>query len=220
MGGHAFRSLYCPRFSLEIYLTTRTLATKVLNTLFTHVVEPAELPSKTNFGDLDFLVAGPKHAPSSPVDQPHLVELIKAALNTEYGRRSLPTDGVLFFAIPAPGREEEFHIQIDVHVVEVEGFEWNHFMYRYASGLKMVGSMVKPLGVTLDPKGCHVRVEEMERGDGPGSMVFVTREPNEVLEIVGLGRKFLEGGFGVNENCMDELLRFGECRLADCMDSV
>jgi hypothetical protein len=41
----------------------------------------------------------------------------------------------------------------------------------------MLGSMMKPLGLTIDPVGLHIRVEEIEETDGPRSMVYIGKDP-------------------------------------------
>ncbi|KAF2737588.1 hypothetical protein EJ04DRAFT_561501 [Polyplosphaeria fusca] len=69
----------------------------------------------------------------------------------------------------------------------------------------MVGSMVKPLGLTLDNDGLLVRVQEMETSNMSGSMVFLTKEPKEVLRIVGLNRRILGQGFRSNDELYEYL---------------
>ena len=78
-------------------------------------------------------------------------------------------------------------------------FDWMRFRLSYASALKLVGSMIKPLGLNINPDGLHIRVKEMERTDMPGSMVFLTKEPKDVLKIFGLDRRILNAEFKKNE---------------------
>ncbi|KAF2178712.1 hypothetical protein K469DRAFT_598713 [Zopfia rhizophila CBS 207.26] len=197
MGGHAFHYLYTPRISSELYLKTRSLAYARLRTLFRHVLVATELPSKTDHGDVDFFVAGPiSPYPSGLPDFSGMVRRIKSAFNTQHGFRGKLNPDVMYFAIPAPGREDEFHIQIDVKLCEKEEyFAWEVFQLHYASVMKMVGSMIKPLGLTLDLEGLYIRVEEMEKVKFGGSMVFLTREPKEVLMLVGLDERMLNAEF-------------------------
>ncbi|KAI4673777.1 uncharacterized protein J4E84_010922 [Alternaria hordeiaustralica] len=51
----------------------------------------------------------------------------------------------------------------------------------------------------MDPEGIHVRVEEMEETNFPGSMVWVSKDPKDALRIVGLDWRILNGGFKTKE---------------------
>lgn len=205
MGGHAFR-LFTPRISQELYLQTRSHVTEALKTLFAHVCVPHEMPSKTDFGDVDFLVAGPltqdsASNPNTPTafDYAHHVSKIRAILNASDGRKGHLTEKVMYFAIPAPGREHEFWIQIDVKVCEDPSqFGWERFCLNYATASGLLGSMMKPLGLTLDQEGLYVRVEGLEKVNWEKSFVFLTNKPKEVLKIAGLDKRLLIGGFKEN----------------------
>ncbi|KAF2017240.1 hypothetical protein BU24DRAFT_478321, partial [Aaosphaeria arxii CBS 175.79] len=203
MGGHAFPRLHTPRISRELYLKTRSTATKALSKIFRHIVVPSELPSKLDFGDVDLLVAAPcTVAPSLHFDYDHHVSLIKAALNTPYGRKGVKAEETMFFAVPATDQDGDIFIQIDVKVCErPELFEWAHFQTLYASASKMIGSMIKPLGLTMDPTGLHIRVEGMEKVNLAESMIYLTREPGEALSLLGLDKRILGAGFQENIEC-------------------
>lgn len=199
MGGHAFNQLHTPRISRELYLRVRDEAIKALTKLFIHVVVPSEMPSKNDYGDVDFLVAGPSYSSSTTFDYKAAVSKIRAALGTTHGRKGFLTEQVMYFAIPAPGRENEFWIQVDVKVCErVEMFEWEKFLLHYASTSKVIGSMVKPLGLTIDPHGLQIRVHGLEKVNLEKSMVLLSTEPKDVLQILGLNRRILNAGFKEN----------------------
>jgi hypothetical protein len=62
--------------------------------------------------------------------------------------------------------------QIDVKVCFTPSlFAWQTFELNYASNSKLIGSMVKPLGLTLDPEGLSLRVAEIEDTNWEGSKV-------------------------------------------------
>ena len=201
MGGHAFPHLHCPRMTPDRYFKFRQQTTTALRHIYRHVVVPTELPSKTDYGDIDFLVASPIHAaPGDAFDWPTMVTKSKLALQTPHGRRGHNNPSVIFCAVSAPVHDNEVWIQIDIKVCEkVEMFDWMRFRLNYASALKLVGSMIKPLGLNINPDGLHIRVKEMERTDMPGSMVFLTKEPKDVLKIFGLDRRILNAEFKTNE---------------------
>jgi hypothetical protein len=138
------------------------------------------MPSKTDYGDIDFLVSGFLPSTSSTsLDWPAMVTAVSSALNTTKCRRGFLNPDVIFSAIPAGG-EHDFWVQVDVkvlHMSDEESFAWEHFQLNYASASKMFGSLIKPLGMTIDPEGLHIRVEELEQTNFPGSMVFVSKKP-------------------------------------------
>jgi hypothetical protein len=200
MGGHAFHHLHCPRFPPDVYAQVKVQTTAVLRTVFSHVVVPTEIPEKDDFGDIDFLVSGPLHSPTSTTikdfDWVSTVAIIKSALNTTHGRRGFLNPGCMYFVIRAPGDDNEFWVQVDVKVCfKPAMFEWETFELNYASNSKMIGSMMKPLGLTIDPQGLHIRVEEMEESNLPGSMVWVSKDPRDVLRLAGLDRRIVDAGF-------------------------
>ncbi|KAI4637112.1 hypothetical protein J4E93_010628 [Alternaria ventricosa] len=204
MGGHAFKGLYCPRISPAVYEKVKAETKALLQTVFAQVVVPTEMPGKDDFGDVDFLVCSPLHFKgTTTIDTfpwQSTVSLIKDVLDTTHGRQGYLTPDCMYFAIDSPHGEENYFIQIDVKVCfKPELFHWCHFELNYASNSKMIGSMVKPLGLTMDPEGVHVRVEEMEETNFPGSMVWVSKDPKDALRIVGLDWRILDGGFGTKE---------------------
>jgi hypothetical protein len=183
MGGHAFPRLHCPRMPQAVYLKMREQTTEALRKLFARVVVATEMPNKADYGDVDFLVFGFLSSPSKTSEKwPAMVSAVSSAFNTKHCRRGFLNTDVIFSAIPA-GVENDHWVQIDVKVVEKtdeQSFEWQLFELNYASASKMLGSLLKPLGMTMDPEGLHIRVAEMEETNFPGSMVFVSKDPRYV----------------------------------------
>ncbi|KAF2465842.1 uncharacterized protein BDR25DRAFT_317999 [Lindgomyces ingoldianus] len=226
MGGNAFKHrLYTPRISAALYRQIRTQASAILRTFFTHVIVPTELPSKSDFGDVDFFVGGPlPHAlfPNTNDCKPDLwstVSALKTAFITPHGFQVKLNLDVIFLAVmplspPAMLRERGFWVQIDVKIcgygsestaVNVERFQWEVFQLHYASVAKILGSMVKPVGLTMDPEGLWVRVEEMEGANFGASKVWLTAELRTVLEVLGLDERVLNKGFGCNKELFEYL---------------
>lgn len=196
MGGRAFKDLKCPRMAPDVYIGVKAQVTAALRTVFPHVVVPTEMPEKVDYGDVDFLVSPSSSTSIDEFDWQGTVATIKAVLKTDHGRRGFLTPDCMYFAIAAPSDDEECWIQIDIKVCfKPELFTWYSFELNYASNSKIIGSMVKPLGLTIDPKGLHVRVEEMEESNFPGSLTWVSKDPKDVLRILGLDRKFIHAGF-------------------------
>jgi hypothetical protein len=222
IGDHAFKNLSCLRISPSVYTAVKLQTAAALRQLFSQVVVPAEMPEKADYGDVDFLVAGPIHSPSSTTIKNFnwngTVSAIKSAFGTNYGRRGYLTPGCMYFAIRPPGYlhdefaepssankllststvplDESYWIQIDVKVYfKPSLFAWQTFKLNYASNSKMIGSMAKPLGPTLDPEGLSLRVDEMEETNWEGSKLGISKCPADVLRVVGLDRRILDGGF-------------------------
>ncbi|KAH9865049.1 hypothetical protein IAQ61_008995, partial [Plenodomus lingam] len=195
MGGQAFKNLNCPRMAPAAYHSIKMHATTALKTVFPHVVVPTEMPEKPDFGDVDFLVSPAKSTTMDKFDWITTVESIKAIFGTTHGRRGFLTPDCMYFAIAAD-EDHDSWVQIDVKVCfKPELFTWCAFEHNYASHSKVIGSLVKPLGLTLDPEGIHIRVEEMEDTNFPGSMVWINKDPKDMLRIVGLDRRLLDAGF-------------------------
>ncbi|KAJ4358991.1 hypothetical protein N0V95_002607 [Ascochyta clinopodiicola] len=226
MGGHAFKTLHCPRIPAEVYAKVKTITTHALETVFSNVTVPFEIPDKSDFGDIDFLVSAPFGDCSTlsltTFPFPTVIEAIKHALGTSHGRRGFLTPDCMYFAIPLPAKlntiaeddadssdeELESWVQVDVKICfKPEMFSWMTFGLNYASQSGVLGSMVKPLGLTLDPEGLHIRVQEMEDTDWPGSMALVTQDPWTVCRILGLGRRAVDGGFESSEEIYTEYAR-------------
>jgi hypothetical protein len=213
MGGHAFKGLHCPRIPPDVYARVKNIAKVALQTVFTHVTVPFEVPGKADYGDIDFLVSATfgdsKELTFTTFPFQPVVEAVKQALNTTHGRRGFLTPDCMYFAIPLSSAgsticiddedsegEREIWVQVDVKVcVKPEMFSWMTFELNFASQSSVLGGMIKTLGLTLDPEGLHLRVEDMEATDWAGSMVLVTTDPWMVCRVLGLGRRVVDGGF-------------------------
>jgi hypothetical protein len=220
MGWHAFKSLHCPRMPPDVYARVKNITTLALQTVFTHVTAPFEVPGEFDYGDIDFLVSAPfgDTAELTLTTYPFqsVIESIKHALRTTHGRQGFFTPDCMYFAIPLPSNipticivdddsegEQEVWVQVDVKIcLKPEMFSWMTFELNFASQSSILGSMIKPLGLTLDPEGLHVRVEEieeMEATDWAGSTVFVTKDSWLACRVLGLGRRVVDGGFRSSE---------------------
>ncbi|KAJ4368999.1 hypothetical protein N0V83_006081 [Neocucurbitaria cava] len=171
------------------------------------------MPGKVDYGDVDFLVSSPLHSPTSSTidnfDWSGTVHTIKAAFETPHGRRGFLTPDCMYFAISAPNPQDDYFIQVDVKVCfNPELFAWVTFELNYASNSKMLGSMVKPLGLTIDPTGFHIRVEEMEETNFPGSMVWIANHAEDLLRILRLDRRILNAGFNTQEEIYEYFASF------------
>ena len=220
MGGNAFKFLHCPRMSPEVYTQVKNTITTALESVFAYVTIPLELPGKADYGDLDFLVSAPLSGSAELTRTTFpfsiVIDAIKHALGTPHGRRGFLTPDCMYFAIPTPSvsaistsspsisfaaaeesdDELEPWIQVDVKVCyRPDLFSWITFQLNYATQGGILGAMIKPIGLTLDLEGLHIRVEDIEATNWPGSLVFVTKDPWTACRILDLRRRVLVGGF-------------------------
>ncbi|KAF1938909.1 hypothetical protein EJ02DRAFT_425345 [Clathrospora elynae] len=136
------------------------------------------MPRKDDYDDVDFLVCGPLHSSTSTniknYDWNGAVRLIKEAFDTTHGRRGFLNPDCMYFAVDTPHGERGYFIQIDVKLCfKPELFNWSTFEFNYASNSKIIGSMDKPLGLTIDSEGLHICVEDIEQTNFPGSMEWL-----------------------------------------------
>lgn len=221
MGGHAFKYLYCPRMPASVYNEVKTSTAAVLRTIFTHVTVPHEVPGKPDYGDVDFLVSAPFgraeefNLTTFPFQE--AVDAVKKALNTPYGRQGNLTPTCMYFAVPMPSTfslddddesddDQEYWVQVDAKVCfNPNIFSWVQFELNHATQASILGSMIKPLGLTINHQGLHIRVEEIESTNRDASMVFLSIDPWTVARALGLSRKRVDGGFESAEQRMSSL---------------
>ncbi|KAF1358864.1 hypothetical protein EJ07DRAFT_179014 [Lizonia empirigonia] len=219
--------LHCPRIPPEVYAKVKIITTNALQEVFNHVTVPFETPGKADHGDIDFLVSAALGDSSdlslTTFPFPPVIEAIKHALNTPHDRRGVLIPDCMYFAIPTPApspssshqdskggdgdsnNEPQSWVQVDIKVYfKPLRFSWMMFELSYASQSRVLGSMAKPLGLTLDPEGLHVRVQEIEDSDWMGSMVWVTRDAWVVCRVLGLGRRVVDGVFESSEEIYQE----------------
>lgn len=197
----------------EVYTIVKSTAAAALRPLFTHVTVPLEVPGKIDYGDADFLVSAP-FSDTTELDLSTFpfeacIKAIMHALGTTHGRQGKLTPTCMYFAVPLPSlpsylrrdsecsdEKQELWVQIDVQICfKPAQFHWRTFELTYATQSSIFGSMIKPLGLTLDHDGLHIRIEDIEQTDRARSMVFVTMDPWTVCKVLGLGRRVVDGGF-------------------------
>ena len=50
----------------------------------------------------------------------------------------------------------------------------------------MLGTTIRPFGLTANENGLQVRIEEIELLDKKKSMIYLTKDPREVCQLLGL----------------------------------
>lgn len=191
MGGQLFQTpgpngqpgLNVPRLSNEPYQKLKKKCHTILSEFYESTRTPVEAPGKTNHGDIDVLVAGPKMTVTSEL----LVQRLSAARVFTNG----PTTSL---AIPMPDSEDAY-FQLDVHVCPTDLFEWECFHHSYGDLWQIFGVCFRKLGLTANDKGLHLRVEEIEPLNRKASMIFLSKDPAAVMDFFGLDSEVYARGF-------------------------
>ncbi|ETS86839.1 hypothetical protein PFICI_00667 [Pestalotiopsis fici W106-1] len=210
MGGQAFTKgpdgLYTPRMPRDIYEHVRDHCHALLRELFVMVATPIEGPGKSDFGDIDIFVAVKKEdyfGASAASNLPGAAEklpfgTIAALFGAE--RKFQERDNVAMFAIPWPNHLPEGvkdtvdttsdklrFIQVDIHICPtIQNLEW--FLFKHAHGdlWNLLGSTIRPFGLTVDEVGLYLRIPEVEKLDKKKAKVLLTTDPSETLRFLGL----------------------------------
>jgi hypothetical protein len=87
----------------DVYARVKNITTLALQTVFTHVTAPFEVPGEFDYGDIDFLVSAPfgDTAELTLTTYPFqsVIESIKHALRTTHGRQGFFTPDCMWWNI-------------------------------------------------------------------------------------------------------------------------
>ncbi|KAK0104930.1 hypothetical protein ONS95_005192 [Cadophora gregata] len=211
MGGSAFTNLYTPRMPPQIYnlILSQTLST--VQKHFTNVSSPISAPGKLDYGDVDILCFGPLTPSYNPAATPNAT--VTETIAKELGAKAwiVGKNGqAMNLAIPWPqdddsseisfekgGEEEqatkdeddqkEKFIQLDIHILPtLSSYNWELFHSAHGDLWNILGSTIRRFGLTVNNLGLFLRIPEIELQDRKKSMVFLTGEPNTILEFLRL----------------------------------
>lgn len=179
MGGKAFASgpdaLSTPRMPPILYhaLLDRFLA--LSSNFFERVTTSVEAPEKTSFGDVDIIVSEPKARPFPP-------EQFSSAFNA---KRIIALHPMYSFAVPHPDLDDSY-VQLDLQICQPQDFYWEVFHKSHGDLWNLLGSSIRPFGLTANDKGLHLRIPEIEEHDRKQSLIFLTADPGTVLNFLHL----------------------------------
>ena len=184
MGGKAFTNgpdpLITPRMPPSIYFALRNKYLSLLSTLYTYVATPIEAPAKTSHGDIDILVSLPR----SPHPDNTSADFLGSFLAAE---RTFSTSGSATnsFAVPYPELPNNY-VQIDVHICSFSTFHWQVFHQSHGDLWNLLGTTIRAFGLTANDVGLHLRIAEIEGLNRKRSLIFLTNDPDDVLDLFGL----------------------------------
>lgn len=180
MGGKAFshgpNPLNTPRMPHVFYASLLDKYISLLSTFYITVASPIDVPEKESHGDIDLLVCNPIY--------PLTTEILSKALNAQ-AISTTSGSATASFAVPYPDSPENY-IQLDIHECPPSTFRWELFTNSHGDLWNILGTSVRPFGLTANNVGFYLRIEEIEKLDRKRSMVFLTSDPDSVLEYLGL----------------------------------
>ncbi|KAH6678219.1 hypothetical protein B0J14DRAFT_650437 [Halenospora varia] len=209
MGGNAFAQLHTPRMPPRIYNQVLKLALSALRKHYALAEAPIEAPGKETVGDVDILVSGALEDVYNPAITPQREVALK--LQASLGAADFIVEKgnpTINLALPWPSddspkipdqcdalnedenEKEEKFIQLDVHhLATPSAFTWELFHSAHGDLWNILGTTIRPFGLTANDRGLHLRITDIELLDRKKSMVFLTDKPQEVLGFLGLDEK-------------------------------
>ena len=110
--------------------------------------------------------------------------------------------------LQSSGDDSETFAQVDVHKVRDPAMlDLELFMASYGDMQQLLGLLQRPLGLTTNDRGLHVRVREVEGTNRKAAMIFLTSDIGEMLEFLGLDIGKWESGFGSDEEVFEWCLK-------------
>ena len=229
MGGLAFASgpdaLNTPRMPRQVYLGMKEQCFEKFQEHFEVVESPIEGPGKIDFGDIDILLFGPRTflSDGSPMLE-HLQSIIGGIkVIAEKGEEvsahfAIPWSQPSISTAEKPHSESssdtpvERYIQVDVRVcTDLQRLRWILFKHAHGDAWNMIGTTIRPFGLTVDETALWLRVSEIEKADKKRAKVLLTSDPDQVLEFLNLPRdRFWGGPF---DSCHDLFEYVAQCRM-------
>ncbi|KAK4224618.1 hypothetical protein QBC38DRAFT_485157 [Podospora fimiseda] len=203
MGGSAFSYLenppFTPRMSPVIYKQVKTACHAALGELFVYVATPIEGPAKLDHGDIDIFVSQEKrlYFPKTKVDiipKSHndLLNEVKLLLNAEFCKivgqsANLTIKWPSSTEVPKNEKGQEASIQVDVRICrDIDQLCWSLFKHAHGDIWNILGSTIRPFGLTVDEESLWLRIPEIENHDRPRSKIKLTSDPVEILHFFGM----------------------------------
>ena len=182
MGGKAFTHLEpplsTPRLPPHVYWPLREALVTLVAKYYKHASSPLEAPEKDSYGDIDILTSEPLGDLETLPDDLGKALHAKATINA-------PGRGSRSYAVPYPGSDSEF-VQVDVHVCHSATYTWELFTHSHGDLWNLLGTSIRPFGLTANDVGLHLRIAEIEELNRKKSLLFLTADPSSVLQFLGL----------------------------------
>ncbi|KAI8224833.1 hypothetical protein K4K54_004992 [Colletotrichum sp. SAR 10_86] len=210
MGGSVFtagdKPLNPPRMPPEVYERVKAECHAALRKIYLCVASPIEGPAKKDYGDIDILVAlersivlGESHSDYPPFGKDGKKDACKAiqeAIGAPFLKVEKQTDhyavrwsdtGTLAEGEDTSTSSPERYCQIDIAICDnLEQVHWKLFKHAHGDLWSILGTIIRPYGLTVDEESLWVRIVEMEKFDKKRARVLLTQDPYEILSFLGL----------------------------------
>ncbi|KAI8175828.1 hypothetical protein KHU50_004096 [Colletotrichum sp. SAR 10_65] len=210
MGGSVFtagdKPLNTPRMPPEVYERVKAECHAALRKIYLCVASPIEGPAKKDYGDIDILVAlersivlGESHSDYPPfgkdgkkdackaIQEAIGAPFLKVEKQTDHYAVRWPDTGTLAEGEDTSTSSPERYCQIDIAICDnLEQVHWKLFKHAHGDLWSILGTIIRPYGLTVDEESLWVRIVEMEKFDKKRARVLLTQDPYEILSFLGL----------------------------------
>ncbi|POS87618.1 hypothetical protein EPUL_001617 [Erysiphe pulchra] len=225
MGGTAFAQhkppILTPRLPVLVYQSRLKETKALLSQFYHHVLSPIEAPGKDTYGDLDILLFKPltDSLDDTRWSREEIAEQLKKILSAKiYIVRK--GDPVISFAVPLSKIEnpleenieiEEIYMQVDIQIFSTyQDIQYCYFHESHGDLWTILNDIIKTHGLRVNNRGLHICIASIEVINTKKSRVFLTSDPDEILEFIGLDSKKWWKKF----NSMDEMFHYAaSCRM-------
>ncbi|KAI5205340.1 hypothetical protein E4T39_03063 [Aureobasidium subglaciale] len=195
MGGNAFPDLVVPRMVPQAYQRVKQFALESLSKHHPDATNMPEAPEKMDYGDVDLIL---ELSPSKPF----LYKQVALGFGTEHVK---PNHPIYSFAVPLQDKYDGLQTfgQVDVQVCSPGYRSWTVFLHGYGDLGSILGVFNYGYGFTSRNDGFYVRIKEQEAQNWSASQVFLSHDPDSVMEFLGLDKHKYAQGFKTEEELFD-----------------
>ncbi|PBP24491.1 hypothetical protein BUE80_DR004610 [Diplocarpon rosae] len=191
--------LQTPRMPFHIYKQVLPRVLAILHQHFLRAASPIEAPGKADYGDIDgklppslplcslrVLIFSPLTAAYDQSVTPKLK--VAESIAQDLGAIAWiagPKGQAMNFAIPWPREREQDHnavpdplpaaekfIQLDLHILATaHELDWHLFHDAHGDLCSILGSIIRPFGLTVNHTGMHLRIPSIEAHDRKKSLI-------------------------------------------------
>ncbi|KAJ9101373.1 hypothetical protein QFC20_005254 [Naganishia adeliensis] len=205
MGGNAFArsDITVTRIDDQLHRQSAATFQVIFERFYNQVLLPPSAPGKEDHGDIDFLVSEAKARQGGEKLRGEIGEEvvgIEEAVGQELGAVAVYRNNAMTsYAIPHP-QQSNLHIQLDTHLRDPTYLPWILFLTSYGDLVPILGSIHHRLGLIINDKGFWVQLD-LPKGANecgipkPEMVVFMTLDPERMMEFMGLDAERYRTGF-------------------------
>ncbi|KAI1070870.1 hypothetical protein LB507_006886 [Fusarium sp. FIESC RH6] len=171
--GQSSQANFSPGPDPGTFPSTPTSSSKKKSTWFSKSKPKTRLPRSPSFSSLSHLISKIGHPGRNAADG------TGDESKTEKTRSAFPDS----ISGPPSGP----CIQVDVHFCfDVKEAKYLRFHQAHGDMWQLLGSIIKPFGLTVDNKGLWIRIPEVEKVDRKRAKILLTSVPNQILDFIGV----------------------------------